>query len=888
MDKWMVIDGNNVFYRAFFAMPLLTNGQGLHTNAVYGFIMMLLRVIEEEQPTHLLVAFDAGKDTFRHHDYKDYKQGRQQTPPELSEQFPVLKQLLDAFGIVHCEMNGYEADDIIGTLTRQADEEGIVMLVVSGDKDMLQLASEQVTILYMRKGVTEMDKYTPDIIKGRFGIKPLQIIDMKGLMGDTSDNIPGVPGIGEKTACKLIQKFGSVEHVLAHVDELKGKQKENLIIYAESAVLSKKLVTIFREVPLEIHPKQMVYNGLDADKVLPLLQQLEFKSLIGRMEKMGLLGSSLPVSLPLAAKEEKLNVKLVEGDFNGVQQMIHTADTMMIEAHGDNPHQAKWIGVLLANEHIGWFITKEQLLHPDAHFIREWIATTDQQKNGYNMHYMELVLHWAGIAYSGTAFDVQLATYILNPDDANASLQDLVIKYGLGSIPSDEEIYGKGTKFQMPTLQIVALHAARKGKFVRQLRPLMEQLLRQQKMEALYYKLELPLSRVLVQMEKTGVKIEQPVLQRLGRKLTGQISTTMHDIYQLAGITFNISSPKQLQDILFTKLGLPVIKKTKTGYSTDAEVLEKLQSQHPVISLILHYRQMTKLHSTYVEGLLKEVHPQTERVHTYFRQTITATGRLSSQYPNLQNIPIRLKEGQQIRQAFVASKAGWRILSADYSQIELRVLAHISGDEKLKEAFRQQVDIHTQTAMNVFGVTAEQVDAHLRRAAKAVNFGIVYGISDYGLSQNLNISRQEAAQFIAQYFIVFQGVKQYMDDIIRQARRYGYVKTLLERRRYLKNMQATNFNLRSFAERMAMNTPIQGTAADIIKLAMVKLAVRMEEERLQSRMLLQVHDELVFEVPAEEVDVMLRLVPEVMESALVLDIPLRADVHVGDNWYAAK
>lgn len=890
MDKWIIIDGNNIIYRAFFAMPPLTNAQGLHTNAVYGFTTMLLRVIEEEKPTHLLVAFDAGKETFRHGDYKDYKGGREKTPSELSEQFPVLKQLLDALGVPHFEMSGYEADDIIGTLTREANEQGIEMAVVSGDKDMLQLASDQVTILLTRKGVTEIEKYTPAALQEKYGIEPLQIIDMKGLMGDSSDNIPGVPGIGEKTALKLLHQFGSVESVFEHVDELKGKMKENLINHAEDARMSKKLATIFREVPLEKSHEEMAYHGIKADTAIPMLQKLEFKSIIERMEKIGLIEGGTVASAPADEElsEDKLNVQLVNGDFSGLKQIIASADTIIVEAHGDNPHQAELIGVLIAEEETNWFMTREELLSDEAQFVREWIADQGKQKSGYDMHYAELVLHWTGIPYDGSAFDAQLASYVLNPDDAALSLQAIAEKYGLSSSPTDEEVYGKGAKFKVPELESVALHAARKGKLVRQLKPVMEQLLQEQEMNRLYFDLELPLSRVLAQMEKTGIQVDTDALNQLGTQFTEQIETTMKRIYELAGTEFNVGSPKQLGEILFDKLGLPVIKKTKTGYSTDAEVLEKLEPYHEIIPLILHYRQMTKLQSTYIEGLLKEVRKETGNVHTYFRQTITATGRLSSQYPNLQNIPVRLEEGRKIRQAFVPSEKGWHIVAADYSQIELRVLAHISGDEKLKEAFLHDMDIHTKTAMDVFGVSPEQVDANMRRSAKAVNFGIVYGISDYGLSQNLNITRKEAAQFIEQYFAVFQGVKQYMEDIVKLARQDGYVKTMLERRRYLKDIHASNFNLRSFAERTAMNTPIQGTAADIIKLAMVQMDARMREAGLKSRMLLQVHDELVFEVPDEEMETMLKLVPEVMESAIELCVPLRADVNSGENWYEAK
>lgn len=890
MEKWIVIDGNNMIYRAFFAMPSLTNAQGLHTHAVYGFTTMLLRVIEEEKPTHLLVAFDAGKETFRHHDFKQYKEGRDKTPDELSEQFPVLKELLDAFGIAHCEVDGYEADDIIGTLTREADERGIAMAVVSGDKDMLQLASDYVTILLTRKGVTEIEAYTPTTLQEKYGLTPQQMIDMKGLMGDTSDNIPGIPGIGEKTALKLLHQFGTVENVLERVAELKGKMRENVHRHADDARLSKQLATIFRAVTLEKNRDDMVYQGIKAATAIPLLQKLQFKSIIERIEKSGMMQGEAIESVCIGEERpvEPLNVQLVEGDFSGVQEMLGTADTLIIEAHGGNPHQAELIGILIAAKQTSWFLTPQQLVAEEAQCVRAWIADCAQPKNGYDLHYGQLVLHWAGVPYDGSAFDAQLAAYVLNPDDAALPLPAIAKKYGLVAISTDEEVYGKGAKFKVPKMETVALHAARKGQLVRQLKPIMEQLLQEQGMSCLYFELEMPLSRVLAKMEQAGIQVDTEALHSLGAQFSAQIESTTRHIYTLAGMEFNIGSPKQLGEILFDKLGLPTIKKTKTGYSTDAEVLEKLAPYHEMVPLILHYRQMTKLQSTYIEGLLKEVHTGTGRVHTYFRQTITATGRLSSQYPNLQNIPIRLEEGRNIRQAFVPSVQGWHIIAADYSQIELRVLAHMSRDEKLKEAFLHDLDIHTRTAIDVFGVSSEQVDANMRRAAKVVNFGIVYGMSDYGLAQNLNITRKEAAQFIARYFAVFEGVKRYMADIVQLARQNGYVRTMLGRRRYLPNIHASNFNVRSFAERMAINTPIQGTAADIIKLAMVQLDARMREAGLRSRMLLQVHDELVFEVPDEELDRMRQLVKEVMETALTLDVCLRADVSCGDNWCETK
>lgn len=888
-EKWIIIDGNSIANRAFYAMPPLTNSQGLHTNAVYGFTNMLLKLLEEEAPTHMLVAFDAGKITFRHTDYKDYKGGRSKTPSELSEQFPLMKELLEAVGIAQFELSGYEADDIIGTITRMADESEKQMLVVTGDKDMLQLASEHVTIVLTRKGVSEIEKYDPAAIEEKYQLKPLQIIDLKGLMGDSSDNIPGVPGVGEKTALKLLHQYGSVESVLEHVDELKGKMKENIQNHADDARMSKQLATIYREVPMEMEHEKMAFHGIQAQTALPMLRKLEFKSIVERVEKLANSGEGMTDSSSQVEPAAALDViQVTQDNMDSLIAALPTLNTLYLESHGDNPHTAELIGVVLSGNDQYFYMDKELLLSEKAEPVRQWFADEAQPKTGFDLHRAELILHWLNIPYKGTLFDAQLAAYVLDPSDANATVQSLAMKYDLPSVQGDEEVYGKGAKFKVADADTVAAHAARKANVLQQLAPLMQKDLDRYEMSKLYYDIELPLSSILANMEKTGIRVDAASLEKLGELFTAQIEETMKRVYELAGTEFNIGSPKQLGEILFDKLGLPVVKKTKTGYSTDAEVLEKLEPYHPIIPSILHYRTMTKLQSTYIEGLLKEIRKETGRIHTYYRQTITATGRLSSQFPNLQNIPVRIEEGRQIRQAFVPTESDWSIVAADYSQIELRVLAHISDDANLKEAFIHDMDIHTKTAMDVFGVRADEVDSNMRRQAKAVNFGIVYGISDYGLSQNLNINRKDAAKFIETYFAAFTGVKQFMEDVVKQARHDGFVKTLLERRRYLPDITASNFNLRSFAERTAMNTPIQGTAADIIKLAMVKMDAKLKELQLKSRMLLQVHDELVFEVPADEVELMTKLVPEVMEDALTLHVPLKADVSVGTNWYEAK
>ncbi|MBM6382424.1 MAG: DNA polymerase I [Paenibacillus sp.] len=884
MEKFILIDGNSIIYRAFFAMPPLTNSKGLHTNAVYGFTTMLLRLLEEHKPTHVMVAFDAGKVTFRHEGYQEYKGGREKTPPELSEQFPLLKELLQGLGIAQFELAGFEADDIIGTLTKRADEAGRQVLVVSGDKDMLQLASEHVHIGLTRKGVTDIELYDPAQIKERYGLTPLQIIDLKGLMGDASDNIPGIPGVGEKTALKLLHQFGSVEEVLNGTGELKGKMKEKIEAHAEDARMSKQLATIHREVPLEQTWEDMQFAGLKEEQAGPALAKLEFKSLLERLSFSGSIASEQE-AVPAAEVESSI---ATEENISELFSSLGSIDVLHVETHGDNPHQAKLIGLAVGSAGTYTFISPEVLHSEAAAPVREWLGNSEQPKRGYDLHRVDLALHAHGIEFAGASFDVQLAAYLLDPTESNQTISGLTTKYGLPSLVEDDTVMGKGAKYKVPEAEILGDFLCRKAAAVAAIIPLQEQALAGDEMNSLFHELEMPLSRILADMEKQGIKANTADLQALGSEFEEQISRLMAEIYKLSGTEFNLNSPKQLGEILFDRLGLPVVKKTKTGYSTDAEVLEKLAPYNDVVKHILQYRQLAKLQSTYVEGLLKEISDRDGKVHTYYRQTIAATGRLSSQFPNLQNIPIRMEEGRKIRKVFVPSEPGWSILAADYSQIELRVLAHISDDERLKEAFVNDMDIHTKTASDVFGVNPEDVDGDMRRSAKAVNFGIVYGISDYGLSQNLHITRKEAAQFIDQYFEVFQGVRRYMDDIVKEARQDGYVKTLLERRRYLPEINASNFNLRSFAERTAMNTPIQGTAADIIKLAMVQMDEALRERQLKSRMLLQVHDELVFEVPADELELMKELVPSVMEKALELSVPLKAEVSFGENWYEAK
>ncbi|WP_100373731.1 DNA polymerase I [Bacillus sp. FJAT-45037] len=875
MKKLVLIDGNSIAYRAFFALPLLNNDKGVYTNAVYGFTTMLLKIIEEEKPTHMLVAFDAGKTTFRHKTYDSYKGGRQKTPPELSEQFPLLRELLDAFNIKRFELNNYEADDIIGTLAKQAEKEKWEVKVVSGDKDLLQLVSDQVTVALTKKGITNVEAYDEALIDEKYGIKPIQIIDMKGLMGDSSDNIPGVPGVGEKTALKLLKQFGTIEKVLDSIDEISGKKlKEKLADNKEQALMSKELATIYTEVPYEGTLEELAFGDYNEEKVVSLFKDLEFKSLVNQFDSGELVDDT-----PL----EEVTYEVLEEI--KAEHLVSPA-AMIIEVLEENYHQADILGFGLVHKEGRYFIPTEVALKSDL-FV-EWAKDETKKKWLLDAKRGVVVLGWKDVLLDGVDFDLLMASYLLDPSHSSHDLEDIASRKGASRIQQDEAVYGKGAKRKVPDQDVLAEHLVRKAEVIHQLKEKMEEELNKNEQLELFKELEMPLSVVLGRMETEGIRVDVDQLKDIGADLEERLAKLEKDIHDLAGESFNINSPKQLGEVLFEKLELPPIKKTKTGYSTSADVLDKLAGEHEIIQHILHYRQLGKLNSTYIEGLLKVTHEDTRKIHTRFNQALTQTGRLSSTDPNLQNIPIRLEEGRKIRKAFIPSKVGWKILAADYSQIELRVLAHIANDEKLISAFKEDLDIHTKTAMDVFHVEEEDVTSNMRRSAKAVNFGIVYGISDYGLSQNLGITRKEAAQFIERYFKSYPSVKDYMENIVEEAREKGYVSTLLHRRRYLPELTSRNFNQRSFAERTAMNTPIQGTAADIIKKAMVEMADQLDSLGLESKLLLQVHDELIFEVPPSEYDQMMKLVPKVMEEALELAVPLKVDVSAGDSWYDAK
>ncbi len=875
--KLILIDGNSVIYRAFFALPLLNNEKGVYTNAVYGFTTMLLRILEEEKPTHMLVAFDAGKTTFRHQTYKEYKGGRQKTPPELSEQFPVLKELLDAFDIKHYQLDQYEADDIIGTLSKQADDKDWEVTVISGDKDLLQLVSDHVTVSVTKKGISEIEKYTPSYLLEKMQVTPEQITDLKGLMGDSSDNIPGVPGVGEKTATKLLTQFKTLEQVYEHLDEVSGKKlKENLTTYQDDALMSKDLATINRDSPIELNLDEVIYEGYSTASVRNLFMDLGFQSLLTRIA-----GSE-------EAEEETVEYQEIKYDIveEITEAIFSDEDVLVVEMLGENYHTAQIEGIGVVNKNKKSFIPAS--VAAESSVFKTWAENPKKKKIVFDAKRTKVALLRNDIQIEGIVFDALLASYLINPAENNHDIPAIASRKGKYDVSFDEEVYGKGAKQKVPEEPILSEHVVRKTNVLLELYPEMENELEENEQAKLLKELEMPLALILAEMEHQGVLVDVDHLKKMGDDLKERLATLEKEVYELAGKEFNLNSPKQLGPVLFEDLGLPVIKKTKTGYSTAADVLEQLADQHEIIPKLLLYRQLGKLQSTYIEGLQKVVRKDTHKIHTRFNQALTQTGRLSSVDPNLQNIPIRLEEGRKIREAFVPSKKGWKMFAADYSQIELRVLAHIANDEKLSAAFKNDLDIHTQTAMDVFHVERDEVTSNMRRQAKAVNFGIVYGISDYGLSQNLGITRKEAKQFIERYFDSYPSVKEYMDDIVVEAKQKGYVSTLMNRRRYLPDITSRNFNVRSFAERTAMNTPIQGSAADIIKKAMIDLDHRMKQEKLQAKLLLQVHDELILEAPEDEIETLKEIVPEMMEKTVEISVPLKVDYSYGESWFDAK
>lgn len=882
-SRLLLIDGNSLMFRAFYALHAqlnnFVNQMGLHTNAIYTFKNMLDALLNRFAPTNVLVAFDAGKVTFRTKKYAEYKAGRAKTPPELSEQIPYIHELLKDYGIATYQLVNYEADDIIGTLAHEAANHHIPTVIVTGDRDLTQLASENTTVAVTVKGVNDLALYTPAYINEKFGITPQQIIDMKGLMGDTSDNYPGVTKVGEKTALRLIKQYGSVEGVYAHLDEMKAsKLKEHLVADKKQAFLSKTLATIDVHAPLTVSLADTIYHGIHRDALIDFYQRMEFKSFFDKMD---------PNEQTITTHEEQtLPYTELTADNLSLIKQLNGPCSVIIEMLGSNYHDAQFIGFVIGQQD-KWFVSRDVALLQTP-IMKAWLSDTRQVKWVFDAKRNYVGMHRLGITLRGTTFDLLLAAYLLNTNDNIDDVATIANSYGDYSVQTDEDIYGRGAKMAIPDdNEVIFQHLIHKANAIYHLHDQIITKLQDHQQLSLFTNIELPLAFVLADMEIAGIALDVPTLKQMGADFAQSMAVIAEAIYREAGEEFNLNSPKQLGTILFEKMKLPYAKKTKTGYSTAEKVLNKLKIKYKIVADILDYRGIAKLQSTYVKGLLKALQPD-GKIHTRYLQTLTQTGRLSSVDPNMQNIPAR-DMGKQIRKAFVPSYPDSYLMSCDYSQIELRVLAHISGDKHMQSAFLHNQDIHAHTAMSIFGLhDPSQVTPDMRRKAKATNFGIVYGISDYGLSQNIGISRKEAHQFIEAYFEQYPQVKAYMDNIVKQAREQGYVETLFHRRRYLPDIHASNYNLRSFAERTAMNTPIQGSAADIIKVAMLNVQKALQTQHLRSKMLLQVHDELIFEVPHDEIEKMVKLIPQLMDSAVKLDVPLKVETGYGKTWFDAK
>lgn len=859
-------------YRAYYALPMLTTSEGLHTNALYGFTMMLIKLIEEEKPDYIAIAFDKKAPTFRHKEYQDYKATRQAMPEELAEQVDLLKEIIEGFNIKILELEGYEADDIIGTISKLAEEKEMEVLVVTGDRDALQLVSDKVKVKISKKGITQMEEFDEKAVLERYEITPHQFIDLKGLMGDKSDNIPGIPNIGEKTAIKLLKDFGTIENLLQNLSQLKGKIKENIENNKELAIMSKKLATIKRDIPIEIDFEEYRVKDFNEEKLLELFNKLEFFSLIDSIKK-------------------KNNVEIVNN--HKVQKWSKVDIKKLIALLQDSKSIAFYPLIYEGEIKKIAFSFGNDTVYIDGFQIKDLKEIFEKEKFEFTTHEIKdflVKLSYKGIECKSNYIDTAIMAYLLNPSESNYDLDRVLKKYLKVDVPSYEEVFGKGRdkkKLEEIREDVLADYICSRCVHLFDLRKKLMNFIEEMDMKKLLLEIEMPLVEVLKSMEVSGFTLDKEVLKELSQKIDDRIAEILDKIYKEAGYQFNVNSPKQLSEFLFEKLNLPVIKKTKTGYSTDSEVLEQLVPYNDVVSDIIEYRQLTKLKSTYIDGFLPLM-DENNRVHSNFKQMVTATGRISSTEPNLQNIPIREEFGRQIRRAFIPRTKDGYIVSADYSQIELRVLAHVSGDEKLIESFMNNEDIHLRTASEVFKVPMEKVTPEMRRAAKAVNFGIIYGISDYGLSRDLKISRKEAKEYINNYFERYKGVKEYIEKIVRFAKENGYVITIMNRRRYIPEINSRNFTQRSQAERLAMNAPIQGSAADIIKMAMVKVYNDLKKLKLKSKLILQVHDELVVDTYKDEVEIVKKILKNNMENVVQLKVPLVVEIGVGPNWFLAK
>ena len=857
MDKVILVDGNNLLFRSYYATAytgnIMRNSKGFPTNGLYGFVNMINKIIAEENPKYMMVAFDIGK-TFRHEKYKEYKDGRKETPDDLKMQFPIAKKILTAMGIKYLEKEGYEADDIIGTISKYCEEDDkYEALIVSSDKDLLQLISEETTVKLLKtKDYIMMDKQT---FIDTYGFEPIKMIDLKALMGDASDNIPGVKGIGEKGAIKLLCEYGSIDAIYENINNIKGALHDKLVSGKEDAYYSKDLVTIYREVPLDIKFDDLLYTGDNNDELKSIYEDLEFFSLI---KKMG---------TPRSSNNDDISIKII----NNINELVIDEDTSIyVDTSTGNYHDVILNGVSLYNSKLSCYIPYSVLKDNSSVLNNEYIKYT------YDLKKLLVVFNRYSIDINDIKFDTMISAYLLNYD----------VKDDIGYLAKELDynipIYDK--KEEVSDEENIKRNII-KAKFIYDTKSKFEEEMIKEDNINLFNDIEIPLAKVLADMEITGVRVNKDILVEMGEEIKIKLDLISKDIFNYAGEEFNINSPKQLGDILFDKLKLPYAKKNKSGYVTDVDVLKKLTA-YPIVNKILEYRALAKLYSTYIEGIINEI-KEDSKIHTIYTQTLTRTGRLSSIEPNLQNIPARSEYGRLIRKAFVPEDNSI-MLSADYSQIELRMFAHLSGVTDLIEAFHNNIDFHTKTAMDIFNVPEEGVTKNMRRQAKAVNFGIIYGISSFGLSEDLGISVKEAKDFINKYFETYPGVKDYMNREIETAIKNGYVKTIMNRKRVINELTSSNYMVRSMGERMALNTPVQGSAADILKKAMVEIYNIFKKKKLKSKMLLQVHDELIFNVCNYEIDIVKDIVYNTMVNVIKLSVPLDVDVETGNNWYEAK
>ncbi|MFA5338972.1 MAG: DNA polymerase I [Candidatus Omnitrophota bacterium] len=883
-DRLFLIDGNSFCYRAFYAIRSLTNSKGQPTNAIYGFITMIKKLIEDEKPGYLAIAFDLKGPTFRHKKFEEYKIHRKPMPDELVDQMPLIKEVVRGYNIPIFEMQGYEADDVLATLAVKAAEKGYEVYIVTGDKDMLQLVGPRIKVYNVHKEGLIYDK---DKVKERYGVPPEGIVDLIALMGDSSDNIPGVTGIGEVTAKKLMEDFGSLDKVLSAGDKIKSENlRKKLAEYRDQAILSKELATVDRDVPVKIDFDELKVKEPDSARLYELFSELEFKRLLKDLSAPG--------------KQLTGKYRLIEdeGALDGLVEKLAGSKGFALdfETTGTDPLSCEPVGISFCREEgsadyvpigdVKGGFGKEALFKK----LKPVLEDKKKLKIGQNIKYEQLLLAVNGVNMEGPVFDTMVASYLLNPSKLNHNLEDITLEYlNLKKTPITDLIGEGKKKITMKEVEIEKIkdYCCQDSDAAFRLKNVLEAQLEEKNLYKLFHEVEMPLLGCLAAMELTGVAIDVDYLAKMSKEMEKQLEKTTAEIYEIAGTEFNINSPKQLSEILFVKMKLPTVKKTKTGHSTDVEVLEALSAVHALPALLLKYREISKLKSTYVDALPQLVNPRTGRVHTSFNQTVTATGRLSSSDPNFQNIPIKTETGRQIRRAFVPGTKGWVIVSADYSQIELRILAHFSQDKELLEAFDNGRDIHTHTASLIFGIKESEVTTEMRSIAKTVNFGIIYGMSPFGLSKELKIEVSKAKEFIDAYFEKYGRVKTFLDDLVDEARENGYVTTILNRRRYLPEINSQNNSVRQFAERAAINAPIQGSAADLIKIAMINIHNILKEKKLASKMILQVHDELVFEVPGDEVEEMKKIVKDRMEEVVKLTVPVRVQVKAGKNWLEA-